>query len=79
MGKNQAVQREANHLLEQLSKGNFNPGTETRNLFKDICYLRGDKGARIFDRIRNGVVEILGKSSKANETKVIKILTKMYK
>lgn len=79
MGKNQDVQREVNHLINELSKGNFNPGTGTKNLFKDICYVRGKEGARVFYRIRNGVIEILGKANKNNETKVIKILTKMYK
>ena len=79
MGENQDVQREANHLINELSKGNFNPGTVTKNLFKDICYVRGKEGARIFYQIRNGVIQILGKASKNNETKVIKIITKMYK
>ncbi|GAB6085224.1 hypothetical protein [Alkaliphilus crotonatoxidans] len=35
-------------------------------------------GARVFYRIVDGTIEILGKSSKANEQKVIDILIKMY-
>lgn len=67
MGKNERIQREANHLIQQLISGNKNPRKGSKNLFKDINYLRGDNGARIFYRQSKGGIEILGKSSKANE------------
>ena len=79
MGKNQRVQQEANDLVQQFLNGNKNPGIGSKNLFKDINYLRGRNGARIFYRIQNGVMEILAKADKGNEQKVIEILTKKYK
>ncbi|MBL1225704.1 hypothetical protein IW510_11335 [Enterococcus sp. BWR-S5] len=79
MGKDQEVQREADRLVEQLAKGNVNPGKGNKNLFKDVCYLRGANGARVFFRKVDGVIEILGKSHKGNEDKVIKLLMDLYK
>ena len=79
MGKDMRVQDEANNLINQLLKGNENPGIGSKNLFKDIMYLRGRNGARIFYRITPKGIEILGKASKANEQKVINILQKLYK
>ena len=78
MGSNKAVQDEANELIRKYLEGNHNPGLGTKSLFKDIMYLRGRQGARIFFRITGGVMEILGKASKANEQKVIKILTDLF-
>jgi hypothetical protein len=49
-----------------------------KNLFKDISYLSGKNGARVFIELLTEKIEILAKSSKANEQKVIDILTKMY-
>ncbi len=65
--------------MQEFSKGNTNPGIDTKNLFKDINYLRGSKGATAFYRIVNDVMEILGKASKANEQKVIDIIKSIYK
>lgn len=78
MGSNERIQQEANHLIEELLNGNSNPGLGSKNLFKDVSYLRGRNGARIFYRYVNGKIEILAKASKANEQKVINILTQMY-
>lgn len=79
MGKNQLVQKEANELVEKLLQGNVNPGKGTKNLFKDILYLRGDNGARVFYRNTKNGIEILARASKENEIKVIKILEELYK
>ncbi|MHC5215763.1 hypothetical protein ACYSNR_03785 [Enterococcus sp. LJL128] len=79
MGKNEGVQKEADQLIEKLAAGNTNPGIGYRNLFKDVIYIRGKKGARIFYRKVDGVIEILGKAYKGNETKVINILIDLYK
>ena len=43
MGSDQRVQREANHLIEELCQDNTNPGTGSRKLFKDVSYLRVEK------------------------------------
>ena len=80
MGKNQKTQIEANHLINQLSLGNRNPGTGSKSLkgCKNVSYLRGDKGARIFYRETKEGIEILGKANKKNEQKVIDILRTIY-
>jgi len=78
MGKNERIQQEANHLINELLSGNTNPGIGTQNLFKDITYLRGKNGARIFYRTTNEGYEILAKANKANEQTVINILKKLY-
>ena len=79
MGKNERIQQEANHLIDELSKGNENPGLGTKNLFKDVSYLRGRNGARVFYRRTATGYEILGKADKANEKTVINIINKIYK
>ena len=53
--------------------GNTNLGSGTKNLFKNITYLRGRNGARIFYRTINEGYEILAKANKDNEQTVIKI------
>ena len=77
-GNNQRIQTEINSLVNEFSNGNNYPGIGSKNLFKDICYLRGRNGARVFYRITNGTMEILAKANKNNEQKVINILTRMY-
>ena len=79
MRKNERIQQETNHLINELLGGNTNPGLGTKNLFKDITYLRGRNGARIFYRTTNEGYEILAKANKANEQMVINILKKLYK
>jgi hypothetical protein len=78
MGKDQAAQKDVNHLIEQLSLGNDNPGIGTENVFKDVYELRGKNRARVYYREVDGKIEILGKSVKHNQQKVINILKKMY-
>ena len=80
MGKNQKTQIEANHLINQLSLGNRNTGIGSKSLkgCRNVSYLRGDKGARIFYRETKEGIEILGKANKKNEQKVIDILKTMY-
>ena len=78
-GKNQQVQNEMNHLINEFLSGNNNPGIGSKNLFKDICYLRGRNGGRVFYRMKNGAMEILAKANKSNEQNVINILKKPYR
>jgi len=75
---NQSVQREINHLIHELIKGNENPGLGTSNLFQDVYYLRGRNGGRVFYRRTDSGYEILGKASKYNEDKVIDKLRSLY-
>ncbi len=74
-GSDQAVQREIDNLIQQYLSGNENPGMGTKHLVDDIFYLRGSNGARVFFRDANGVFEILGKASKANENQVINFIS----
>ena len=67
-----------NNLITEFLAGNSNPGIGSKNLFKGICYLRGRNGARVFYRITDNIVEILGKANKGNEQTVINILKKFY-
>ena len=79
MGKNERVQTEANHLINELARGNTNPGIGTRNLFTNIYYLRGKQGVRVIYRTTSDGIEILVKVSKANENTVIKVLEELYR
>ena len=78
MGKNPVVQKEADDLILRFLNGNTNPGIGSKNLVKDISYLRGKEGARIFYRMRDGEMQILAKANKANEDAVIRIIKKIY-
>lgn len=77
-GRDQDAQRSLNNLVEQLSLGNRNPGIGTENVFKDVYELRGKNRARVYYREVDGKIEILAKSVKSNQQKVINILKKMY-
>jgi hypothetical protein len=77
-GRDQDAQRSLNNLVEQLSLGNRNPGIGTENVFKDVYELRGKNRARVYYREVDGKIEILGKSVKSNQQKVINILKRMY-
>ena len=77
-GRDQDAQRSLNNLVEQLSLGNRNPGIGTENVFKDVYELRGKNRARVYYREVDGKIEILGKSVKSNQQKVIDIFKKMY-
>ncbi|CAH1217420.1 hypothetical protein PAECIP111893_04275 [Paenibacillus plantiphilus] len=79
MGKDATIQKEADELIAKFLKGNTNPGLGSKNLFGNINYLRGRNGARVFYRMNDGKMEILGKSNKANEQTVINAITDLYK
>jgi len=83
--KNQTVQRELNHLILELSKGNFEAGLGPGHIKKtDVYYSRGDHGARLFYRKigedeNNIYIDIVGYSAKGrNEDKVINKLIEIY-
>ena len=77
-GHGQAAQRSLNNLVEQLALGNRNPGLGTENVFKNVYELRGKNRARVYYREVGGQIEILGKSVKSNQQKVVNILKTMY-
>ncbi len=76
--KNEKVQREMNSLIKKLMDGNDNPGRGTKGLPGGIRYLRGDAGARLFFRKVGDGWEIVGKSDKDQEDKVIAELMDLY-
>jgi len=72
-------QRSLDALTEQLGKGNLNPGIGSKRLFGDVFEARARDGARVYFRqVSDDVIEILGKSSKANQQRVINILQELY-
>jgi len=77
-GRDQDAQRSLNNLIEQLSLGNRNSEIGTENVFKDVYELRDKNRARVYYREVDEKIEILGKSVKSNQQKVINILKKMY-
>ena len=77
-GKNQKVQQELDDLVQRYRGGNANPGLGSKPLGQGISYLRGRAGGRVFYRMVGGVMEILGKASKANEDDVINELKQLY-
>lgn len=77
-GRDLDAQRSLNNMVEQLGLGNRKPGIGTRHVFKDVYELRGRGGARVYYREVGGRIEILAKSVKSNQNKVIKILKKIY-
>lgn len=79
MGKDQAAQKDGNNLIEQLSLGNDNPGIGNRRVknLKDVLEARGRNQGRVYFREKDGKIEILAKSNKDNQNKVIDILQKM--
>ena len=79
MGKYQAAQKDVNNLIEQLSLGNDNPGIGNRRVknLKNVSEARGRNEGRVYFREKDGKIEILAKSNKDNQNKVIGILQKM--
>ena len=78
MGKDQAAQKDVNHLIEQLSLGNQNPGIGNQRVkgLKNVSEARGRNEGRVYFREKDGKIEILAKSNKDNQNKVIVILQK---
>ena len=73
-----ALRNEANALLKQAAKGNFDAGIGRNIITKSITEMRGKNGARIYYRMENNVMEIVGYSKKPNQQKVIDRLIKIY-
>lgn len=78
MGKDSTLQREADELVQKFLSGNTNPGSGSNFLFDGIYELRSKNGARVYYRMTDGSMEILGKSNKKNQNNVINALEDLY-
>lgn len=80
--KSPIIEREMNHLVEELYKGNFEAGLGHSGHIEgtNIFYLRGRNGARLYyRRIGENDYEIVGKSAKGrNQEQVIDRLKEIY-
>jgi hypothetical protein len=80
--KDQFVEREMNHLIEELYKGNFEAGLGHPGHIEGtkIHYLRGRNGARLYyKRKGENDYEVVGKSAKGrNQEQVIDKLKQIY-
>jgi hypothetical protein len=77
--KNEQVQKDFDHLFEQLKNGNTNPGTDSEALQgTGLSYARGRNGGRLFFRVVGDTIEIVAKSDKRYEDQVIERLKKLY-
>ncbi|MEU0587543.1 hypothetical protein [Streptomyces sp. NPDC006132] len=79
-GKDQTAQKDLDHLFAELAKGNMTPGTFNKMLdgAEGVRYARGRNGGRLFFRVVEDGVEIVGKSNKQWEQRVIDRLKKLY-
>lgn len=67
--ENADVQKDVNHLEEQLAKGNENPGIGRKPICKGVIEHRGKNGGRLYVRESDDVIEILAKSGKKKSNK----------
>jgi len=76
---NEMLRKEANTLIEQLSKGNMNPGIGTKPIGSGVFEARSKGGARVyFKKVANNIV-IVGYSNKANQQAVINRVLELFK
>jgi len=79
--KNMDVQKDINHLEEELAKGNENPGIGRKPICKGVIEHRGKNGGRLYVRESDdNEIEILAKSGKkkSNQQFVINRLKEIY-
>ncbi len=75
------TQKEINHLISELAKGNTNPGmgSEHLNDAGHVMYARGRNGGRVYYILHGSeAYEILGYSDKNNQERVIRYLREKY-
>jgi hypothetical protein len=76
-----SLQPSIDRLTQQLANGNLNPGLGTKAIqgVTGVLEARARDGARVYFRaLANGDVQILAKSTKANQDKVIGILLRLF-
>ena len=66
-----SLQGEIKKITDQLKKGNMSPGIGNKPIGSGITESRTRGGARVYWRIRDNQLEILGISGKNNQQKVI--------
>ncbi|MEM1223390.1 MAG: RHS repeat-associated core domain-containing protein [Verrucomicrobiota bacterium] len=74
-------QKSADNLVDQLKQGNMNPGIGTKEIkgLSGVFEARARDGARVYFRnTSEGGIEILGKSTKGNQQKVIDLIKKTF-
>jgi putative component of toxin-antitoxin plasmid stabilization module len=66
-------------LTEELQRGNLNPGIGTKPIGQGISEARARSGARVYFRqASDGSIEILGKSTKGNQDRVIREVLRVF-
>ncbi|WP_110187881.1 S-type pyocin domain-containing protein [Pokkaliibacter plantistimulans] len=65
-------------LTAQLQNGNLNPGIGTKPIGHGLSEARARDGARVYFRVTSNGIEILGKSDKSNQQKVINEVIKTF-
>jgi putative component of toxin-antitoxin plasmid stabilization module len=71
-------QNSINRTFKQLWEGNLTPGIGTKSIGNGISEARAREGARIYFRVVNGLVEILGKSDNSNQANVIAEIIRVF-
>jgi putative component of toxin-antitoxin plasmid stabilization module len=77
-GRNIKVQEDIDRLTAQLRNGNLNPGKGSKPIGSGISEARGQNGGRVYFRVVGETVEILGKSGKSNQPRVIKEVLRIW-
>lgn len=77
-GRNAKVQEDIDSLTNQLSAGNHNPGLGSKPIGSGISEARGRNGGRVYYRIVGEQVEILGKSGKHNQQRVMDEVLRVF-
>jgi hypothetical protein len=79
--RDEAVEREMNHLIKELSKGNFEAGLGHPGHIEGtkVHYLRGRNGARLYYQKKGESYQIVAKSAKGrNQEQVINKIKEIY-
>jgi len=79
--RDESIKRDVNHLIQQLSFGNFQAGLGSKHLIGTPCSCaRGKNGGRVFyERVGEKGYKIVAESSKDNEQQIINKLREIYK
>lgn len=74
-----SFQKSLDSLTAQLQAGNLNPGIGTKQIRPGIKEARARDGARVYFRENpDGSIDILGKSGKSNQDKIIKEVDRVF-
>ncbi|HEX5824895.1 MAG TPA: RHS repeat-associated core domain-containing protein [Candidatus Limnocylindrales bacterium] len=73
-----SVQTSLDSLTAQLMSGNRNPGIGTKHLFGNVFEARARDGARVYFTQAGDAIQIVGKSDKSNQDRVISLLQELY-